>query len=140
MLVASPGVGSSTAEGLKLDGYASSAGRVWATVSENDRIRLAGFWLLNPILFSPILINGVDTTLPMFGARVFASAPGTAGDGITESPAHSEYWNDDTPTRPSIARIATGSADCGFIDTATIPEERDPSLGHFVKGCAVKWW
>lgn len=140
ILLASPGVGAWTVEGLKLDGYASfasSAGRIWATRAANDRIGWTGGG-------GELLINGVDPVIDDFGARVFASDPGT-NDGVFGFEAHSQYWSRDDASgrinvsRYNVARITTGLADCGFIDTPFIPQDRDPSVGNAVAGCEVPW-
>lgn len=118
VLVGSPGVGVRTADELGLP-----PGRVWATVAGNDPIDEApGPGLLATSRWSadPGLAHGADPTGDGFGARVFASAPGSSLPGRDDpatptdesalAAAHSQYWDPGTPSLAAVGRIVAGTA------------------------------
>lgn len=94
VMVASPGVGVDKASDLHI-----GADNVYSTTAKHD------------IIHVPAGINGTDPVNPVFGGRVFQSAPGTEGPWYTDgysSAAHSEYWNRDNPALDSMGRIIAG--------------------------------
>ncbi|MEV6600040.1 putative Ig domain-containing protein [Actinoplanes sp. NPDC051346] len=123
IVVASPGTTVDGADDLRLTGYHSSRGRVWATTASNDTIRVVSG-----------LVHGRDPTHLDYKARVFASAPG--GEN-----AHSEYWNPRNPSRDSFALISVGLADCpsagpgGGIVSPDLGDTWDPDGAN----CQVKF-
>ncbi|MCO8275748.1 alpha/beta hydrolase family protein [Actinoplanes sp. TRM 88003] len=115
VFVGSPGVGSDSARELRMP-----TGEVWSTTSRSDVIQYAavapggfvrdlavaaavpvtGPWLAfgrpeHDLWFGP---NPSD---PEFGARVFASAPGSG---------HAGYWDRGTPSLDTMAAITLGTA------------------------------
>lgn len=120
VLVGSPGAGAARAADLAPD-----PAHVWATVAGNDpindlaRVDLMG--VSQPWQQHVRLAHGVDPTAPAFGARVFASAPGsplpgpddpaTPYDDSTVVAAHGQYWEPGSPSWVAIGRIAVGRRD-----------------------------
>ncbi|MFP5071191.1 alpha/beta hydrolase [Pseudonocardia nantongensis] len=117
VLVGSPGAGVRAAADLGLP-----PGRVWATTAAHDPIdRIPG-----PELFGTSrgfaaqgLAHGIDPASPAFGARVFASAPGSALPGPDDpatpsdesalAAAHSQYWEPHSPSLATLGRIVAGT-------------------------------
>jgi Alpha/beta hydrolase len=101
VFVASPGVGVHSPQGLHLDGVpADQMGQhVYATTAKHDIIHLADG------VFGP---NPSDSG---FGARDFASDPGTRGPWYTDGysgAAHSQYWDPGNAALENLGRIIAG--------------------------------
>lgn len=118
VLVGSPGAGVRVAADLGL-----APGRVWATTAAHDPIDRAP----GPELFGTSrgfgdqgLAHGTDPASPAFGARVFASSPGSALPGPDDpatpsdesaiAAAHSQYWDPGSPSLATLGRIVAGTA------------------------------
>jgi hypothetical protein len=109
VFVASPGVGVRDVNGLHLDGVAPAdiGHHVHATVAEHDLIHLTN--VDTPIIGDPAL--GPDPATRRFGGQLFESAPGTEGPGILgglSTAAHSQYWEDRSPSLRNFGLIIAG--------------------------------
>jgi pimeloyl-ACP methyl ester carboxylesterase len=99
VFVGSPGVGVGNASELNFP-----ADHVYATVADHDIIHLSN-------IEDPYDVHGPDPTSSQFGARVFASDPGTSGSWYTggySGAAHSQYWEKSNPALDSMGRIIAG--------------------------------
>ncbi|MDN5918983.1 MAG: alpha/beta hydrolase family protein [Pseudonocardia sp.] len=123
VLVASPGAGTRHgAADLQMD-----PAHVWATTAANDPINdFARTDLMGtsaPFAERAMLVHGLDPVHPAFGARVFASDPGsllprpddpaTPADESAPIAAHSQYWDEGSRSRDALGRIAVGQAPLG---------------------------
>ncbi|MEJ8279380.1 alpha/beta hydrolase [Pseudonocardia spirodelae] len=117
VFVGSPGTGARHASELGVP-----PGHVWATTAGNDpisRVPGADLFATSRALAPPALAHGADPSVPSFGARVFASAPGpllpgpddpaTAVDESEPAAAHGAYWDRGTPSLAALGRIVAAA-------------------------------
>jgi alpha/beta hydrolase family protein len=102
VFTAGPGVGAGRAAELRLAGVPrhETGYHVHATIARWDFTRVLG-------------AHGRQPAGRRFGARAFASAPGTRGRwylGGLSGQAHRDYWLGDNPTLAEIGRIVAGRA------------------------------
>lgn len=118
VFVGSPGVGVPHVDQLPLPD-----GHVWSTTARQDPIQLVApspaqvardiarsaalpwYAGIAPVLPDEDLWHGRNPSLPQFGARIFASAP-----GASVYTAHTAYWDAGNPALDSIARITLGGS------------------------------
>lgn len=111
MFVASPGVGTNTADQLHLDGVNQTdiGQHVHSTVAEHDMIKITN---IDPPLSGHHLDPlGPDPTKSDFGGQVFTSDPGTKGpwyEGGLSGAAHSEYWSPGNKALENMGLIISG--------------------------------
>ncbi|WP_224386345.1 alpha/beta hydrolase [Pseudonocardia sp. ICBG1293] len=117
VFVGSPGTGAAHASDL-----GTAPGHVWATTAGHDPIgRVPGVEVFATSRgLSPTgLLHGPDPAAPGFGARVFASAPGsplprpddpaTPNDETAFASAHGGYWDPGSPSLSTLGRIVAGA-------------------------------
>ncbi|RZT87381.1 alpha/beta hydrolase family protein [Pseudonocardia sediminis] len=121
VLVASPGAG--TRRGVA--DLNTDPEHVWATTAANDPIRqFARTDLMGtsaPFAQRATLAHGLDPTHPAFGARVFASDPGTllprpddpSTPGNESAGTHSRYWDQGSRSWEALGRISVGRPPTG---------------------------
>ncbi|WP_332845806.1 alpha/beta hydrolase [Amycolatopsis mongoliensis] len=113
VFVASPGVGVDTADQLHLDGVnpGDIGHHVHSTVADHDMIKVTNLEVGDDSGASHDIALGPDPTAPQFGGQTFTSAPGTAGPWYTgglSSDAHSQYWEDRSPSLRNFGLIIAG--------------------------------
>lgn len=113
VFAAGPGVGVDTASDLHLNGVnpGDIGHHVHSTVADHDMIKVTDLEVGDDSGVSHDIALGPDPTAPQFGGQTFTSAPGTAGPWYTgglSSDAHSQYWEDRSPSLRNFGLIIAG--------------------------------
>lgn len=106
VFVGSPGVGTGVSNVGQLN---FPPDQVYATVADNDMIHQTN----SPTSFGDPMgaamdVLGADPADPRFGARVFASEPGTDGGPFGSVAAHGEYWRERSTSLRNMGFIIAG--------------------------------